>query len=237
MEGQNWIRVIEKERGQYPKVKVTYTPIPCMHCDDAPCIEMAQNGAVYKRPDGIVIIDPVKAKGQKELISSCPYRVIEWNEQEQLPQKCTMCAHMLDKGEKEPRCVESCPTGALIFGDLDDPGSKVSQFIASGKTEALHGGYDLEEKVRYIGLPRKFIAGTIIYGDRDECAEGVTVALSRDNERREVKTNAFGDFEVEGLANNTEYTIRIAAAGYKEQTITARTRKDVYLGEITLKNS
>jgi Fe-S-cluster-containing dehydrogenase component len=235
MEGQNWIRLIEKERGQYPKIKVSYTPILCMHCDDAPCIKMAKNGAVYRRPDGIVIIDPVKAKGQKELVSSCPYRVIEWNEEKQLPQKCTLCAHMLDKGEKEPRCVEACPTGALIFGDLDDPGSEVAQFIVSGKTEALHGGYDLEEKVRYIGLPKKFIAGTIIYGDRDECAEGVTVVLSRDSERWEVKTNAFGDFEFEGLADNTEYTIRIATAGYKERTITTRTRKDIYLGEIALK--
>jgi Fe-S-cluster-containing dehydrogenase component len=237
MEGQNWIRVIEKERGQYPKVKVSYTPIPCMHCDDAPCIKMAQNGAVYKRADGIVIIDPVKARGQKELISSCPYRVIEWNEQEQLPQKCTLCAHMLDKGEKEPRCVESCPTGALVFGDLDDHGSEVSRLMASGKTEALHGGYDIKEKVRYMGLPGKFIAGTVIYGDRDECAEGVTVALSRDSDRQEVKTNAFGDFEFEGLADNTEYTIGITAGGYKEQTITAKTRKDIYLGEINLKNS
>lgn len=237
MEGQNWIRVIEKERGQYPKVKVAYTPILCMHCEDAPCIKMAQNSAVYRRPDGIVIIDPIKAKGQKELITSCPYRVIEWNEEKQLPQKCTLCAHMLDKGEKEPRCVESCPTGALMFGDLDDPGSEVSQLIASGKTEALHGGYDIGEKLRYKGLPRKFIAGTIIYGDRDECAEGVTVAASRDGERWEVKTNAFGDFEIEGLADNAEYTIGIAAAGYQEQTITVKTLKDTYLGEITLKHS
>ena len=237
MEGQNWIRVVEKERGQYPKVKVSYTPILCMQCDDAPCIKMAQNGAVYKRADGIVIIDPVKAKGQKELIASCPYRVIEWNEEKELPQKCTLCAHMLDKGEKEPRCVESCPTGALMIGDLDDPGSEVSQLIASGKTEVLHDGYDIGERVRYKGLPGKFIAGTIIYGDRDECAEGVTVAASRDSERWDVKTNAFGDFEIEGLADNTEYSIGIAAAGYKEQTITVKTLKDTYLGEITLKRS
>jgi Fe-S-cluster-containing dehydrogenase component len=237
MEGQNWIRVIEKERGQYPKVKVSYTPILCMHCDDAPCIKMAQDGAVYRRADGIVIIDPVKAKGQKELVSSCPYRVIEWNEREQLPQKCTLCAHMLDKGEKEPRCVETCPTGALIFGDLDDPGSEVSQLIASGKTDVLHGGYDIGEKVRYMGLPGKFIAGTVIYGDRDECAEGVMVALSRGGERQEVKANAFGDFEFEGLVDNTEYTIGISAGGYKEQTMAVRTQKDIYLGEISLKNS
>ena len=140
-----------------------------------------------------------------------------------------------DNGEKEPRCVESCPTGALIFGDLDDPGSEVARLIASGKTEALHGGYDIKEKVRYMGLPGKFIAGTVIYGDRGECAGGVTVALSSDDERRDVKTNAFGDFEFEGLADNTEYTIQISAGGYKEQTITVTTRKDIYLGEIDLK--
>jgi len=50
-----------------------------------------------------------------------------------------------------------------------------------------------------------------------------------------VKTNAFGDFEFEGLADNSEYSIRIAAGGYKEQTIAVRTRKDIYLGEISLK--
>jgi ferredoxin len=142
---------------------------------------------------------------------------------------------MLDKGEKEPRCVESCPTGALMFGDLDDPGSEVSRLIALGKTEALRSGYDIGEKVRYMGLPGKFIAGTVIYGDRDECAKGATVVLSRDGERWEVKTNAFGDFEFEELADNTEFTIRIAAAGYNEQAITTSTRKDTYLGEITLK--
>ena len=122
-----------------------------------------------------------------------------------------------------------------MFGDLDDSGSEISRFIASGKTEVLHGGYGIGEKVRYMGLPGKFIAGTVIYGDRDECAGGATVVLSRDGERWEVKTNAFGDFEFEGLADNTEYTIRIVAAGYKEQAITTRTQKDIYLGEISLK--
>ena len=44
---------------------VAYRPTPCMHCDDAPCIKAAQNNAVYKREDGMVIIDPVKIKGAK----------------------------------------------------------------------------------------------------------------------------------------------------------------------------
>src|SRR5512141_866463 len=132
MSGMNWIRVIEKERGQYPKVKVNYTPLACMHCEKPRCMTVAQNGAIYRRPDGIIMIDPAKAKGQKQIVSGCPYRVIEWNEEQQVPQKCTFCAHMLDKGEKVPRCVESCPTGALIFGDLDDPNSNIAKVMAEG---------------------------------------------------------------------------------------------------------
>src|SRR3989304_2820373 len=164
MSGMNWIKVIERERGQYPKVKVAYTPVMCMHCDNAGCIKAARGGAVYRRPDGIVIIDPVKAKGQEQIVAGCPYRVIEWNAEAQVAQKCTMCAHLLDKGEKVPRCVESCPTGALIFGDLDDAKSEISKIVASGKTEILHTEYGMKEKVSYLSLPKKFVAGPGTYG-------------------------------------------------------------------------
>ena len=235
MSGMNWIKVIERERGQYPKVKVAYTPVICMHCENAGCIKAARDNAVYRRPDGIVIIDPVKARGQKEIVAGCPYRVIEWNEEKQIPQKCIFCAHMLDKGEKVPRCVESCPTGALIFGDLDDPKSEISKLTASSKTEALHPEYGMKEKVRYIGLPRKFIAGTVILGDVDEVAVGAKVTLAGNKNEHVVKTNGFGDFEFEGLADNADYVVKIEAPGYKPKSVRAKTLKDTYLGEIVLK--
>jgi Fe-S-cluster-containing dehydrogenase component len=234
MTGQFWMRVIEKERGKYPKVKLAYIPVPCMHCDNAPCIKAAQNGAVYRRPDGIVIIDPEKSKGQKQIVSACPYRVIYWNEEKDIPQKCTLCAHLLDEGWKEPRCVELCPTGALVFGDLDDPNSDAAKFIASGATEPLHPEYGLKEKVVYIGLPKKFVAGTVIYGDKDECAEGVTVTLSGNGGRKTAKTNFFGDFEFDGLPDDADYKVKIEAKGYKGQELEAKTKVDVYLGEVVL---
>jgi Fe-S-cluster-containing dehydrogenase component len=234
MRGMNWIHLLEKERGQYPKVKVAYTPVICMHCADPGCMKVARNGAIYKQ-DGIVIIDPVKAKGQKEILSGCPYRVIEWNEELEIPQKCDFCAHMLAAGEKEPRCVENCPVNALVFGDLDDPKSQVSQLMASEKVEILHPEYQMQEQVRYIGLPRKFIAGTVIYDDIDECAKGATVTLSRKGETRLAKTNGFGDFEFEGLADNASYTVKVEAPGYKAKNVKAKTQKDLYLGEIVLK--
>ncbi len=235
MSGMNWMKVIERERGQYPKVKVNYVPVMCMHCENAGCIKVSQNNAVYRRPDGIIIIDPVKAKGQKQIVSGCPYRVIEWNEEKQLPQKCILCAHLLDKGEKVPRCVEACPTGALVFGDLDNPKSEISQLVASGKTEILHPEYGMKEKVSYISLPKKFVAGTVIYGDVDEVAAGLEISLSGNGKNQSTKTNGFGDFEFEDLADNTDYTVKIEAPGYKAKSIKTKTMKDICLGEIVLK--
>jgi len=235
MEGMNWMRVIERERGQYPKVKVAYTPITCMQCENAACIKASQGGAVYRRQDGIVIIDPVKAKGQQQIVAGCPYRVIEWNEEKQIPQKCTLCAHLLDQGEKVPRCVESCPTGALIFGDLDDPKSEVAKLMATGTTEVLHPDYGMNEKVRYISLPRKFIAGTIIYGDVDEVAVGLAITLIGDKVSRMAVTNGFGDFEFEGLPDNADYTVKVEAPKYKARSVKVKTAKDIYMGEIVLK--
>jgi len=234
MTGQFWMKILEKERGAYPKVKVAYTPMPCMHCDNPTCVKIAQDSSIYRRNDGIVIIDPVKSQGHKELLSTCPYRVIYWNEEKQVPQKCTLCAHLLDQGWKEPRCVEACPTGALVFGDLDDPESAVSKLCGSSKTEVLHPEYNLNEKVRYIGLPRRFIAGSVVFKDTDGCAEGVTVILKGENEGKTIVSDNYGDFEFEGLPADKDYNVKISSPGYKSRKFNVRTRMDVYLGEIFL---
>lgn len=234
MNGQFWMRMIERERGKFPKVKIAYMAVPCMHCEDAPCVSAGMDGAVYRRKDGIVIIDPVKAKGQKQIVSSCPYRVIYWNEALELPQKCTMCAHMLDAGEKEPRCVEACPTGVLKWGDLDDPESEVSKLLAAGQTEVLHQGYNLNEKVTYIGLPKRFVAGEVFLGSMDECAGGATVTLQGNGETKTVAADNYGDFEFEDLPKNTDYDVKIESPGYQSQEFSVKTAVDVYLGDVIL---
>lgn len=232
--GHFWLRIIEKERGKYPKVKVAYTPLMCMHCDDAPCIKAAKDGAVYKRPDGIVIIDPEKATGQKQIVDSCPYRVIYWNEEKNIPQKCTFCAHLLDQGWKEPRCAEACPTQAMVFGDMDDPDSEVSKLMASGQVEVIHPEYALKETVGYIGLPKRFIAGTVVFGDKDECAGNVTVTLAGQGEEYNITTNTFGDFEFEGLEADKEFSVTIEHQAYAPIVLKVQTKRDIYLGDIIL---
>ncbi len=231
MTGQNWMNIIPKERGQYPKVKQDYIAVPCMQCD-APQCAYGTEGAVYQREDGIVMVDPAKAAGDAELVSRCPYRRIYWNEAEQVGQKCTFCAHLLDAGWKEPRCVESCPTGALIFGDLDDPDSDVSK--AWGKAEAMHPEYGLGEGVRYIGLPRNFVAGAVVFGDLDACAQGATVTLAGDGATVTATADAFGDFEFEGLPTAKDYTVTVSAPGYASREYTVRTNASIYLGDIIL---
>jgi Fe-S-cluster-containing dehydrogenase component len=229
------MKIIEKERGKYPQaVKVAYIPLPCLHCDEALCIKSAQKGEIYRRPDGIIIIDPEKAKGQKQLVSSCPYRVMYWNDEKNIPQKCTLCAHLLDAGWKEPRCVESCPTAALKFGDLDDHNSEVAKLVASGKVEILHPEYGMKEKVSYIGLPKRFIAGAVIFGDKDECAENVSVTLTDEQTKKTMKTDNFGDFNFDGLLLDKQYKVRVSHTGYRPQVFNVVTKDDIYLGDIVL---
>jgi Fe-S-cluster-containing dehydrogenase component len=237
MTGQDWMRIVHKERGRFPKVKADYTAVPCMHCENAACVDASKDGAVYRRDDGIVIIDPAKAAGQKDIVTSCPYRRIYWNETEQVAQKCTLCAHLLDQGWKEPRCVEACPTGALLFGDLDDPDSPVSKILASATTETLHPEYALGEKVRYIGLPKQFVAGVVILGDIDECALGASVTLEGEGTEVTVTTNTFGDFEFEGLPQNIGYTVTVTAPGYEGQEFEVKTNKSIYLQDIVLQRT
>ena len=235
--GHFWMQISERERGKYPKVKVSFIPKPCMHCDDPPCAKASVNGAIYKRPDGIVIIDPEKSVGQKEILSSCPHRVIFWNEEKNIPQKCTLCAHLLDQGWKEPRCVEACPTGALLFGDLNDPTSEISKLWTSQKTETLHPEFELKPRVKYIGIPKRFVAGTVLFKDRDECAENAKVNLTGRGKKQTIKANNYGDFEFEGLGEGEEFTVKVEHSGYAPQSFKVQTKLDVYLGEILLKRS
>jgi Fe-S-cluster-containing dehydrogenase component len=260
--GHYWMRVVEKERGQYPKVKVAYVAIPCMQCERPMCVEGAWTeaatgarggpasvgaagveghpegeaplGAVYQRDDGIVLIDPAKSVGHKEILSRCPYRVIFWNEEKNLPQKCTFCAHLLDQGWKEPRCVEACPTRALVFGDLDDPDSEVAKLVASGRAETLHPEYGMGDKVTYIGLPERFVAGAVVFADGDRCGEGAEVTLEGDGAKRVLRADNYGDFEFEDLAPGVDYAVTVSASGYESLKLTARANQDVYLGDIIL---
>lgn len=139
-----WNKVLEVESESLGHI--IYFRYACMHCDNPPCVEACPEQAIYKRPDGIVLIDHEKCKGHGECIKACPYGVIDINPDEdyfrehQVPYEetadfyrkhplgksstCTLCVHRIEQG-KEPACVETCPSRAMVFGDLDDPSSPI----------------------------------------------------------------------------------------------------------------
>lgn len=237
--GHSWIRIEEVEHGAGTKVKVDYIPIPCQQCADAPCILPNNQGAVYRRADGIVVIDPKKAKGRKEIVDSCPYGAIFWNEELKLAQKCTLCAHMLDGGEKITRCAEACPTGALVFGDLDDPGSRVSQMlkVKRGKVESYKPEFGAKPVMKYIGLPKPFIAGEVVLADKQgESVRGAKVTLKPKKGKKVLvsKTDFLGDFEFKNLARDTDYILLAEYKGYTAKKLTVRTHTSLNVGELVL---
>jgi len=237
-DGHTWINVRESERGSHPKVKVSYVPVPCLQCTDAPCMRAASGGAMYRRPDGIVIIDPDQAAGQRDIVSACPYGAVYWNEAENLPQKCTFCAHLLDDGWKEPRCVESCPVQALVFGDLEDPRSDIARLSADKPIEALAPEPAELPPVRYLGLPACFLAGEIVLGDKpEECPEGVAVRLRHGRQTLTASTDNYGDFEFNGLKADTEYVLSIEHAGYAPRELGVHTGADPNVGTIVMERA
>lgn len=222
--GQRWIDILRKERGRYPLVDAVYLPVPCMHCDDAPCVA-AGAGAVRKREDGIVLIDPARTAGMHELPASCPYGAIYWDEERGLPQKCTLCAHLLDQGWRETRCTQACPTGALRLVDASD--MQMQATARDQGLEELNPEYATRPRVLYQNLSRwrsHLVCGSVSL-ERDglvECAAGASVELRRfarfgagvaaapgtavpggsgapGAPLAATLTDAFGDFRIDGL--------------------------------------
>jgi tetrathionate reductase subunit B len=227
--GQFWMKLEQEVRGTVPKVRVAYRPHLCMHCDNAPCMDDCPiEGAIYKREDGLVIIDPVKCTGCRNCVSACPYNVIYFNESLNIAQKCTGCAHLLDDGWNEPRCVDACPTNAIRF--LDENEAKV--LLSSG--EVLKP--EQKPRVYYLNLPKRFISGCVYDPNEKEVIIGATCTLT-DNYTGKVftaVTDDFGDFWFENLQEG-QYTLQINVNNKMISFSNLDTRgKDINLGDIAL---
>lgn len=123
--------------------KTVNFPKSCLHCDNAPCVTVCPTGASLKREeDGIVLVNEEACIGCKLCSWACPYGAREYDSNEGVMKKCTLCVDRiyndeLDEDSRIPACVAACPTSARSFGDLGDPHSGVSKLVAS------RGGFDL----------------------------------------------------------------------------------------------
>ena len=179
-----WIKLVPFPEGRFPEAKVRFLPLPCLHCDEPPCVKVCPVDATNITPEGIVRQIFARCIGCRYCTTACPYTVRYFNwyppdwpapmEASHNPdvsvrpkgvvEKCTFCHHRLQKarakaiaenrplapGEYTPACVESCPSKAMVFGDLDDPNSEVAQLARSPRAFRLLEELGTKPKVIYL---------------------------------------------------------------------------------------
>jgi Fe-S-cluster-containing dehydrogenase component len=237
--GQRWMSVERRERGQFPLIDVAYRPTPCQQCAEPACAAVG-GAAVVRRADGVVLINPEKAKGKREMVEACPYGAIFWNEELETAQKCTFCAHLLDDGWRRPRCVQACPTGALEVLQLEPESWR--QFAEERKLAPLYPEFRTAPRALYANLERFercFIAGGVAESVNGviDCAVGLSVRLEcGDTVVAECVTDAFGDFKFDGLQKGSGgYTVSIVNRKGEGKTIAVEwLEKSLSLGEVRL---
>ncbi len=238
--GHNWIDIQRHERGGWPIVEANFMPVMCNHCDDAPCMKAATGGAISKRADGIVIIDPEKSKGQKAIVDACPYGAVYWNEEKQIPQAWIFDAHLLDQGWTKPRVETSCPTD--VFRSIKVEDREMQRIKEQESLEVLHPEYESKPRVYYKNLhlmTKCFVAGSVVVNVEgiEECAEGAEVVLKQnDSEIARATTDIFGEFKIDKLEKKSgQYKLEVSSDSLGSLSVEFEIGDEsLYLGTMTL---
>lgn len=173
------------EEGKFPNPKRSFAPTLCNHCSEPPCTKVCPvdpikakhkgpNGveleyekrATYKRPDGVVLVDYDRCVGCHMCVENCPYgarfvdpvRKAGGDPANNTVGKCTYCVQRLDNGVA-PSCAQTCLGGALIFGDLNDPGSEISKRLKKEKAITWKPGKGTKPNTYYLALKNKAVLG------------------------------------------------------------------------------
>ena len=160
-----WIRKVQVRDNQTGQV--TNLPLMCQHCEHPPCVDVCPTGASFKRADGIVMVDRHSCIGCRYCMMACPYKArsfIHVNTHDQLSsvprgkgcvESCNLCVSRRDHGIESTACADACTQAghhAILFGDLKDPKSAISQALASLPTRQLREDLVLNTGVRYSGV-------------------------------------------------------------------------------------
>lgn len=155
---------------EVPAAEHFYIGTQCFHCENPPCVHVCPVQATWKEPDGIVVVDYDWCIGCRYCLAACPYdaRRFNWAEpviseeevnrnqhylgnrlrKKGVTEKCTFCIQRTRIG-KNPACVEACPTGARIFGNLLDPDSEIRWVLQNKKVFRLKEDLGTEPKFWY----------------------------------------------------------------------------------------
>ena len=217
--GQFWMNLTEKERGAGSHVRVSYVPV--IGAQTKAIAEFAPE-VLMEREDGLIVIDPEKAKGRKDIADK--FEGVYWNAELEIPQGCTGCAHLLDDPDSPiriPRCVDSCAVEAIQFGD--EP-----EFDLAGAEQL-----DPQSNVYYKELPQTFIAATVFDPAEMEIVEGAKVTAVSADATFETETDMWGDFWLKEIPAG-EYKVTIEKDGKVKELEVSTLEKDQGLPDIAL---
>lgn len=160
-----WIRTVklkDKQTGH-----ITRMPMMCQHCEHPPCVDVCPTNASFKREDGVVLVDRHRCIGCRYCMMACPYKarsfVHEALSEQSLSaprgkgcvESCTLCVHRIDEGVMQTACQEACAKeghAAILFGDLKDPNSEISQALKKHNSTQIRADLELNTGVRYFNL-------------------------------------------------------------------------------------
>lgn len=161
LDGETQVDVADPETLAFEELsgevsKAFFIPKLCNHCEKSVCTQVCPVGASIHTPDGVVLVDDKHCIGCGYCVQACPYGSRFIDPHTHTAGKCTLCYHRITKGE-EPACVAMCPTGARIFGDLNDPRSKLSTILRQNRYRVLRPEMGTHPKCYYQGLDREVV--------------------------------------------------------------------------------
>ncbi len=132
-------------------LRTFFVPKLCNHCADPPCVQVCPVGATFITPDGVVLVDRDYCIGCRYCIQACPYGARFLHPETHTAEKCTFCYHRIVRG-LVPACVEVCPSGARIFGELRHRNSPLARFMHFSELQVLKPNLNTQPKVYYASL-------------------------------------------------------------------------------------
>lgn len=128
-----------------------FVPKLCNHCANPPCVQVCPVGATFATSDGVVLVDDEYCIGCRYCIQACPYGARWLHPEKHVAAKCTLCYHRIKRG-LVPACVEVCPTGARIFGEVEGRATPLARFIRFNEIQVLKPHLNTKPKVYYANL-------------------------------------------------------------------------------------